>query len=196
MSIWEVLISGGISLFAGALGGILTAGVITRRSESAKTRYRAESALYETLRDYRDHLLHEHRQNGICKEGLGAASLKGREQLATSVLRQLPSLKKTAHKRLREDLTELVGSDTMDIGARRVNIREHEIDRVADERRREVVKHQLDTESRVTDGHYVLAVKHGLLGIVYASPNDVKHHQSYVDQAIARLDAMIKHVHP
>lgn len=37
MSIWEVLISGGISLFAGALGGILTAGVITRRSESAKT---------------------------------------------------------------------------------------------------------------------------------------------------------------
>lgn len=84
----------------------------------------------------------------------------------------------------------------MDIGARRVNIREHEMDRAADERRREVVKHQLDTESRVTDGHYVLAAKHGLLGIVYASPNDVKHHQSYVDQAIARLDAMIKHVHP
>jgi hypothetical protein len=178
MDLWSTLIGVISGLFGGAVGGVLTAGRITRSGEVARARFAAEGVVASVIQRYRSILVYEHDQvyekSAFSEE---YASIPGQEEFARAVLVELPRMSRKKALNIELELKNLVGSLTYALAVQRTYI---EPDRFAPERealRRALTLRQFLFEPASLDA---------ILPRMLATQNDGQHVLHYT----AALDAL------
>ena len=107
-SSWLGLVTG---LFGGALGGMLIAGPVARAGEAGRDRYRAEAEIRGVLATYRDMLRYD-RDHSFSQSSFpnSYTSPKGRERMASDVLRPVAALARWQREDVCAGLDLLIGT--------------------------------------------------------------------------------------
>jgi hypothetical protein len=103
---------------AGWLSSVFAAGPVVRRQDTARRRLDARRQLAETAGDYLNRLRSGRPQARGAQQGVfadGYADAQGRERLAHQVWKLLPDLDPRRRQRVHSVLTELVGTETMEL---------------------------------------------------------------------------------
>lgn len=125
------------SLFGGAVGGLLTAGVIARSSERARARFEAEGVIFAVVKGYAAVIAYEHDQlyeKSAFSHEYG--SVAGQEEFARAVLVELPRLPKRRATKIESELAGLVGALTYALAVQRTYIDPEHFDEKRESMRR------------------------------------------------------------
>jgi len=186
----RVVISVIFGLFGGALGGMATAGRIAVLGIRAKERYEAGAVIRGVLNSYRAQLLYDHdevfRIDAFPRRYAGP---EGQDELAESILRELPKLSSRKRARLRAGLTELVGKIPMELSEARLHLPAGAADQ--DEVRQRRLTYSIKAIHEAGS-----AETKGLLSELFRTQNEQSVHNMALTKTLKTLEEMLKSVKP
>ena len=172
-------------LLGGAVGGVLTAGQISRRSELARQRLVAENALREIVETFRATIVFDHDQvYEVSQFSKDYASVGGQEEFAVAVLSRLHPVRKRTAQALRAEVLVLVGDLCYELSEQRRSLPSERLDPDRETRRQSLALHRIlhAGDERVD----------GLLPGLLASQNDPAQHGVLYEQCLASLTRMLE----
>jgi len=186
----QIVVSVISGLFGGALGGVTTAGVIARRGERARTRYAATTAIRGALNSYRAQLVHDRGQLQILSHFTESfASIWGQEELAKSIVTQLPLLSRRRRRRIRRLLCLLVGELPLEFAERRAHVPTDSLD-IEQEKQRQTVQLLKAIQAGQSDR------TGGLLNQLLKTESDIAANNVVFEQVLADIDKLGHLVRP
>ena len=184
MGLFEVVTGAVAGLFGGAVGGVLTAGQISRRSELAREQLGAERALRELIERYRATIVFDHNQVfEASKFSKDYASITGQEEFAIAVLAHVEPLGERTVQDLRSEVLELVGDLRLRLAEQRTWLPVEQLDPEREGKRQSLALYQIrhSGDERV----------YGLLPNLLKSQNDPNQHEVLYQATLASLDRML-----
>lgn len=180
-----------LGLFGGAVGGVVAAGQIARRSAKAKDRYESMTTLRGVLSTYRARLAYERAEaasNSVYPKSY--ADPAGQEELTLAVLRELPHLNRRLAVTMCTGLQQLVGTVTLGFAEGRLYVPAARLDPDSEKQRLGLLlsKVLFDGES--------MAKSYGLLGELLRSQNAPEKRELDYEAAMAALASLLKEIRP
>lgn len=171
-------------LAGGAVGGVLTAGRITRSGEKARARLAAEGAIRSTVTSYQATIQFDHDQ--VYEKSFYSkdyASLAGQEEFALALIAELPQLSRTARDRLHSELLLLVGKVTYALAKQRAHVPADRFDEKHESLRRALALTRILAEDEeIVDSRLDLLLKF---------QNEPQKHEASFNETIGSLDRML-----
>jgi hypothetical protein len=180
-----MIVSAVAGLSGGAVGGVLTAGQISRRSELARHRLAAENALRGIVETFRATIVFDHDQvYEASRFSKDYASVGGQEEFAVAVLSRLHPLGKRTARVLRAEVLLLVGDLRYKLAEQRRSLPSERLDPDHETMRQSLALHRiLNAGGERVDG---------LLPGMLATQNDPAPHGALYEQCLASLTRMLE----
>jgi hypothetical protein len=140
----QLVVSVVTGLLGGALGGVLTAGTITRLSERSKARYAARTEVQGLLNRYRATIVYtEARMPATSSYPADYVDIRSQYELSRSVLAAARPLPRSTVAKLRSGLLELVGKTTVESAELLIDVPAERLDAEVESRRMFIEQHKL-----------------------------------------------------
>lgn len=186
----KLVISTIFGLIGGAVGGILTAGRITVLGITARERYEAKANIRSILNAYKAQLAYNHdsvyRTDSYPSK---YADVEGQDELAESVLRELPAMTPRSRRALRQSLTRLVGALPVTLAENRLHLPAESVDDTEVRQRR--VTHMLKAINEDQPDQ-----TKGLLSDLLRTQNEKFKHKEVLSNTLSELNKMLHIVRP
>lgn len=182
----RVIISVLSGLLGGAVGGVATAGRIAVLGVRAKERHESAAIVRAVLSSYRALVLYDHDQVFRTDAFPSRyAGIEGQDELAESILRELPRLPRSKRKLLRKGLSNLVGELSLELAEGRVYLPRDAADPD------EVRQRRLTYSVKAIHERGAAGTK-GLLSELLGTQNDTSAHDAALTKTLEVLKGMLK----